>query len=145
MRAAPQEEYDDQPRGLWGRLKDRFGFGDYDDEEEYVDDPISQKKQTVVRMHRVNMHYVSVWRTLADMDSARQAADGLKAGHQQIANIKQASPDMRARITDFLNGATYALDGFVEKVSEDVYLYTPRNCHIEVEDEDTARKSFNDN
>ena len=148
MKAAPQEEYDDQPRCFWCRLKDRFGFGDYDDEEEYVDDPISQKKQPVVRMHRMNMHYVSVWRTLADLENARQAADGLKAGHQQIINIKQASADMRARITDFLNGVTYALDGSVEKVGEDVYLYTPRNCHIEVEDEATSRKSnstFNDN
>lgn len=140
MKAAPQEEYDDQPRGFWSRLKDKFCWGDYEDDDEFIDEPESPKKQSVLRVQQARMHYVSVWRTLLSMDNARQAADGLKEGHQQIVNLEKASPELRDRIKDFLNGVTYALDGYVEKVGESVYLYTPRNYCIEVENEDGGRR-----
>lgn len=148
MRAAPQEEYDDQPRGFWTRLKDKFTWGEYEDEEELVDEPGSPKKPSVLRVQQARMHYVSVWRTLLSLDNAQQAADGLKEGHQQIVNLEKASPELRDRIKDFLNGVTYALDGYVEKVGESVYLYTPRNYCIEVENEETGRRvqsPFNEN
>jgi len=140
VKAAPQEEYDDQPRGFWSRLKDKFCWGDYEDDDEFIDEPESPKKQSVLRVQQARMHYVSVWRTLLSMDNARQAADGLKEGHQQIVNLEKASPELRDRIKDFLNGVTYALDGYVEKVGESVYLYTPRNYCIEVENEDGGRR-----
>jgi len=148
VRAAPQEEYDDQPRGFWTRLKDKFTWGEYEDEEELVDEPGSPKKPSVLRVQQARMHYVSVWRTLLSLDNAQQAADGLKEGHQQIVNLEKASPELRDRIKDFLNGVTYALDGYVEKVGESVYLYTPRNYCIEVENEETGRRvqsPFNEN
>lgn len=148
MKAAPQEEYDDQPKGFWGRLKDRFCWWEYDDDEEFIDDPAFQKKQSVLRIQQARMHYVSVWRTLLSVDNAQQAADGLKEGHQQIVNLERATPEIREKVKDFLNGVTYALDGYVERVGESVYLYTPRNYCIEVENEDGGRKvhsPFNEN
>ncbi len=42
---------------------------------------------------------------------------------------------MSERIIDFLNGVTYALNGFVEKVGDHVYLFAPSNTVIEVPDE----------
>lgn len=140
MKAAPQEEYDDQPRGFWSRLKDKFCWGDYEDDDEFIDEPESPRRQSVLRVQQARMHYVSVWRTLLSLDNARQAADGLKEGHQQIVNLEKASPELRDRIKDFLNGVTYALDGYVERVGESVYLYTPRNYCIEVENEDGGRR-----
>lgn len=148
MRAAPQEEYDDMPRGLWSRLKDRFTWGDYEDDEDFVDDLATHKKPAVLRVQQARLHHVSVWRTLLSLDNAQQAADGLKEGHQQIVNLEKASPEIRNRIRDFLNGVTYALDGYVECVGENVYLYTPRNYCIDVENEDGVRKvhsPFNEN
>ena len=147
MKAAPQEEHEEEPRGFWGRLKDRFTWGEYDDDDEFIDDPASAKKH-VFRVQQARMHYISVWRTLLSLDNAQQAADGLKEGHQQIVNLEKASPEIRDRIKDFLNGVTYALDGYVEKVGECVYLYTPRNYCIEVENEDGGRRvhsPFNEN
>lgn len=149
MKAAPQEEYyDEQPKGVIGRLWEKLGFGGYDDEEEYTEDAVSRKKPAVLRVQQAKTHYVSVWHTIKKLDSARQAADGLKAGHQQIVNLEQATPEDRLRITDFLNGVAYALDGSIDKVGEGVYLYTPRNCHVEVEDEEDGRRAhctFTDN
>lgn len=149
MKAAPQEDYDDQPRGVWSRIKERFGWGEYDDEEmDFIDESGSKKKATVLRVQQSRLNYVSVWLTVQSFENAQQAADGLKEGHQQIVNLEKASPEVCTRIIDFLNGVTYALDGYVEKVGEKVYLFTPSNYCIEVENGEKGRKvhsPFNDN
>ena len=149
MKAAPQEDYDDQPRGVWSRIKERFGWGEYDDEEmDFIDESGSKKKATVLRVQQSRLNYVSVWLTVQSFENAQQAAEGLKEGHQQIVNLEKASPEVCTRIIDFLNGVTYALDGYVEKVGEKVYLFTPSNYCIEVENGEKGRKvhsPFNDN
>lgn len=148
MRAAPQEDFDDQPQGFWGRLKDRFNIGgDYEDEEMEFEEPGTRKKATVLRVQQARMNYVSVWMTVQSLDNAQQAADGLKEGHQQIVNLEKATPEVRMRIRDFLNGVTYALDGYVERVGDNVYLYTPSNYCIEVENGEVHKvhSPFNDN
>lgn len=142
MKAAPLEEFEDQPRGLWGRLKERMGWGDYEDEEEieYIDDPVSRKRGSTLRVHSSRINHVSVWLTVQSFENAQQAADGLKLGHQQIVNLEKASPEVCTRVIDFLSGVIYALNGFVEKVGEKVYLFTPCNYVIEVENGGPNRK-----
>jgi cell division inhibitor SepF len=78
--------------------------------------------------------HVSV-RTPQSFDDARLAADGLKDGRQQVINLEKTTPEMSERIIDFLNGVTYALNGFVEKVGDRVYLFAPSNVLIEVPDD----------
>lgn len=135
------EEFDDQPRGLWTRLKERVGWGEYDDEEEYdlVSDP-SDPRRTTLRVHQTRINHVSVWLTVQSFDNAQQAADGLKLGHQQVVNLEKASPEISTRVVDFLSGVTYALNGYVEPVGEKVFLFTPANYCIEVENGDKGRK-----
>ena len=142
MRAAPLEDYDEQPRGLWGRFKDRMGWTDYEDEEEieFVEDPGGRRRATSLRVHSSRLNHVSVWLTVASFDNAQQAADGLKSGHQQIVNLEKASPEVCTRVIDFLSGVIYALNGFVEKVGDRVYLFTPANYVIEVENGDNGRR-----
>ncbi|HEY3297781.1 MAG TPA: cell division protein SepF, partial [Armatimonadota bacterium] len=65
-------------------------------------------------------------------EDARLAADGLKDGRQQIINLEKTTPEMSERIIDFLNGVTYALNGFVEKVGDRIYLFAPNNVLVEV-------------
>ncbi len=79
------------------------------------------------------MQHVSVWKSIQSLENAQEAADGLKAGHQQIVNLEKASPEICGRVIDFLNGVVYALDGYVEKVGDRVYLFTPANFQIDVE------------
>ena len=86
---------------------------------------IDQARQTRITVRRARC------RRLTD---ARRAADGLKDGQQQIVNLEQTPADMSERIIDFLNGATYALEGSVEKIGEQVYLFTPATVTIDIED-----------
>ena len=142
MRAAPLEDHDEQPRGLWIRFKQKIGLGeeDYYEDGEFFDDQPGRGGRAMLRVHSSKINRVSVWLTVKSFENAQQAADGLKDGHQQIVNLEKATPDLCARIIDFLNGVTYALDGFVEKVGEKVFLFTPSNYVIEVENDQNTRR-----
>jgi len=75
----------------------------------------------------------------------QKAADRLKAGEPQIVNLEKTPPEVAERLIDFLNGVTYALDGFVEKVAEGAYLFTPSHIAIQTDGpEPPAPKPFFD-
>jgi cell division inhibitor SepF len=118
-----------------GSVSKTFGISeevedDYEDEENEPE----VKKSPVLRLHSARVTHVAV-RQPQSFDDARIAADGLKDGRQQIVNLEKTDQAMSERIIDFLNGVTYALNGFVEKVGERVYLFAPSNVQIEVQEE----------
>lgn len=131
MRTAPINDFDEEHRGLWTRLKDRIGLGEYDEAEDEVE--VSRKRRPItLKLSHARVSCVSVWQSIQSLDNAQQAADGLKEGRSQIVNLERASPEICARVIDFLNGVTYALDGYVEKVGDKVYLFTPSSVVIDV-------------
>ncbi|MGQ9456405.1 MAG: cell division protein SepF [Armatimonadota bacterium] len=134
MKTPPVEDHDDQQKGFWARFKEKLGFVDYYEDDEFDGDELVDRRRCVsVKVHHSRLTHVSVWLTVQSFDNARQAADGLKIGHQQIVNLEKATPDICTRIIDFLSGVTYALDGYVERIGERVYMFTPANYVIEVE------------
>ena len=155
---AEAEEYDNsQARdGFVSRmLRQLRGHDDYEEEEEEVaaenqTQPVPAsarasggsynplKRGATLRIDQARQTHITVRRSVQTFDDARRAADGLKDGQQQIVNLEQTPADMAERITDFLNGATYALDGSVEKIGEQVYLFTPASVVIDIEDKPAA-------
>lgn len=134
MRTAPLDDFEEEPRGFWGKLKDKVGLGEYEDDlEDIIDEPGGRRRPVTLRIHPSKINHVQVWKSIQSLDNAQEAADGLKAGHQQIVNLEKASPDICGRVIDFLNGVVYALDGYVEKVGDRVYLFAPANYEIDVE------------
>ena len=157
------EEFD-QPRKQsksllsWDRLKGLWASDDYEEEEEDDLDethvsarPADSKAggsagfirrpTPSLRLEHSRRTHVTVRRAVQSFDDARRAADGLKGGQQQIINLETTDPDMAERIIDFLNGSTYALDGSVEKIGEQVYLFTPHNICIDVEEKPASMSS----
>jgi cell division inhibitor SepF len=47
--------------------------------------------------------------------------------------LEKTPPDVAERLIDFLNGVTYAMDGYVERISEGAYLFTPAHIAIHAE------------
>ena len=124
---------DGRQRGLLGWAKGVMGFSTYD--EEYEDDeeeyrPEHRKQPVTLRLQQTKVSHVSI-RQPQSFEDARLSADGLKDGRQQIINLEKATPEMSERIIDFLNGVTYALNGFVEKIGDRIYLFAPQNVVIE--------------
>jgi len=120
-----------EQKGIWARVK---GIWTSDEEEEYEDDVHSgddpHRRPVTLRLQSTRVSHVSI-RLPATFEDARLAADGLKEGRQQIINLEKTPQEMAERIIDFLNGVTYALNGFVEKVGDRVYLFAPSNVVIE--------------
>ena len=162
------EQYD-QPRNSskslfsWDRLKGLWANDEYEEEEdEELDEAHVSAKPAetraggsagfirrpapTLRLEHSRRTHVTVRRAVQSFDDARRAADGLKNGQQQIINLENTDPDMAERIIDFLNGATYAIDGCVEKIGEQVYLFTPHHISIDVEEKPASmsRASFLD-
>lgn len=119
-------------RGIWTRIKEGFGISELDEEFEESDAAADQTRRPVtLRLQSARVSHVSV-RQASSFEDARLAADGLKDGRQQIINLEKTAEAMSERIIDFLNGVTYALNGFVEKVGDRVYLFAPSNIVIDV-------------
>lgn len=119
-------------RGVWTRIKEGFGISELEEEFEDSEATGDQTKRPVTqRLQSARVSHVSV-RPASSFEDARLAADGLKDGRQQIINLEKTPQDMSERIIDFLNGVTYALNGFVEKVGDRVYLFAPSNIVIDV-------------
>lgn len=74
--------------------------------------------------------------TVSNFTDTQKVADRLKAGEPQIVNLEKTDSEVAERLIDFLNGVTYALDGFVEKVSEGAYLFTPQHIAINASNPD---------
>jgi cell division inhibitor SepF len=166
MNENAEAEYEDQTpkNGFMAKVTRFFGRDEFEEEEEEVAEPQAQQQTppvtrasggslnpprrglTPLRIEQTRRTHITVRRAVQSFDDARRAADGLKEGQQQIVNLEQTPADMTERITDFLNGATYALEGSVEKIGEQVYLFTPNSVTIDVEDKPVtaARTSFLD-
>ena len=63
-------------------------------------------------------------------DDARAAADYLKMRRPVVVNLQGSAPDLARRIVDFTSGVTYALDGHLLRVGEDIFLFTPAHVAI---------------
>jgi len=69
-------------------------------------------------------------RTLED---ARRGADFVKARRPVFVNLQGVESEVARRIVDFLSGSTYALDGHLQRVGEEMFLFTPSNVAITAE------------
>jgi len=63
-------------------------------------------------------------------DDARDGADYLKMRRPIVINLQGTPPDLARRIVDFTSGVTYALDGHMLRVGEQIFLFTPAHVAI---------------
>ena len=54
----------------------------------------------------------------------------LKEKKSVIVNLEYVNKDVARRIVDFISGGVYALDGYIQKVSNSIFLVAPSNYQI---------------
>jgi cell division inhibitor SepF len=69
----------------------------------------------------------------AAFDEAQAAADYLKTQRPIVINLRGAEDELGKRIVDFLSGVTYALDGHMHRVGEEIFLFAPHHVFITAE------------
>ena len=70
----------------------------------------------------------------AVFDEAQEVGDHFKQRQPVIVNLQDANSDLRRRLVDFAAGLCYALDGQVERVTPGVYLLTPSDVRVALEE-----------
>ena len=64
-------------------------------------------------------------------DDVKEISEHLKERRSVIVNLETVTKEDQRRIIDFLSGATYVVDGSIQKISTLIYLITPRSVEIQ--------------
>lgn len=63
-------------------------------------------------------------------DECSKLVDNLKSRKPVIINLEKVETDLARKMFDFLSGATYALSGNVQRVTQNIFIFAPANVDI---------------
>lgn len=76
-------------------------------------------------------------------DDAQHVADYLKSRKPVVVNLESTDPEIAKRMIDFISGTTYALNGQIQKVGNNIFLCAPNNVDVAYSPrEDVSDKTF---
>lgn len=127
-----EEEYEEKPRHkLFGKKnKKEEKYDDFDVAEDKDFQP-AESKVTPMRpsaKRTGNMEVCVVKPT--SVDDSREITETLLSGRTVILNLEGMDLEIAQRIIDFISGATYAISGNLQKISNYIFLVTPTNVDI---------------
>ena len=90
------------------------------------------------RENAMNMNSKSTINTIKPktFDDAQIVANCLRERVPVIINFEQTDPKDAARIIDFISGTTYALNGDIKKINDQVFICAPNNVNVSAADDD---------
>ena len=122
MDSAETEDYDDED------------IYDYEnDEEEEVEDKklFGRRNNKVVNMPQAQSQAIKmVISQPTTFEQSDEICGFLKEKKSVIVNLEYVNKDVARRIVDFISGGVYALDGYIQKVSNSIFLVAPSNYEI---------------
>lgn len=142
--------------GVFDKFKDLMGFEEYEeDENEEVEDynkqgsyydrkpmeprqpiapPAKFDNNVVPMQNRTVKALTNAFKLVViepkGFDECSKLVDSLKSRKPIIVNLEKLDADTARKIFDFLGGATYALNGNVQKVANNIFVFAPENVAI---------------
>ena len=65
-----------------------------------------------------------------NIDECKKLVDNMRNFKPIIVNLERVETDMARKMFDFLNGGIYALEGTVQKINQNIYIFAPKNVNI---------------
>ena len=93
-----------------------------------------QNQNKVVKLHSYPEKELFVVKP-DQFEDAATIVDKLKEQQPVILDLQETEMPLAAKIIDFISGASYALDGHREKLSDRIFLFTPQNLEINKQEE----------
>ena len=120
MDTAEAEEYDEED------------VYEYEDEEEVEDRKLfGRNRNKVVSMPQAQTNAIKmVISQPTTFEQSDEICSFLKEKKSVIVNLEYVNKDVARRIVDFISGGVYALDGYIQKVSNSIFLVAPSNYEI---------------
>ena len=143
--------------GFFDKLKNAVGIEEYEDDEEEVEEVKPEKPsfsqpekrfvpQTPAALAEPKREAPktdfskTMGRTTVDLkmivvepqgfEECPKLVDNLKAKKPVVINLENLETDIARKIFDFLSGATYALNGNVQKIANNIFVFAPANVDI---------------
>lgn len=148
------DDYDDEYEESAPKksLLSRFKKDSYDDSDDFdSEDSKPLKKSTAIsnkvtpmrqpaRRANVSMEVCVIKPT--SVEDAREISETLLSGRTVILNLEGLDLEIAQRIIDFTSGATFAISGNLQKISNYIFLVTPTNVDISGDLQDLLGTSF---
>ena len=106
-----EEDEEQEGRGFFGRRNNN----------KVVNMPQSQTNSNAIKM---------VISQPTSFEQSDEICSFLKERKSVIVNLEYVNKDVARRIVDFISGGVYALDGYIQKVSNSIFLVAPSNYEI---------------
>ncbi len=95
----------------------------------------SDRDNRVVSLNAArNQNKVSVFRPVSFGEETRDIADALIQHHTVVLILERTEKETARRIVDFLSGVAYANRGNLKKVANGMFIVTPHNVDLAMED-----------
>ena len=101
--------------------EERGFFGRRNRDNKVVNMPQSQRNSNAIKM---------VISQPTSFEQSDEICSFLKERKSVIVNLEYVNKDVARRIVDFISGGVYALDGYIQKVSNSIFLVAPSNYEI---------------
>ncbi len=142
-----EDEYEEKPkRGFFRKSND------YDDEEDGDYELAPRSRGNARSSNKVTPMRQPARRNSGSMEvcvvkptsveDAREITETLLNGRTVILNLEGLDLEIAQRIIDFTSGATFAIDGNLQKISNYIFLVTPTNVDITGDLQDLLNTSF---
>lgn len=147
------EDYDEKPakKSFFGRNKKDHDFDEDEEYDDYDELPAktsrssrSSNKVTPIRqpVRRSNVSMEVCVIKPNSVEDAREITETLLSGRTVILNLEGLDLEVAQRIIDFTSGATFAISGNLQKISNYIFLVTPTNVDISGDLQDLLNTSF---
>ena len=138
------DEFEDAPKKSFFKKTRKADFDEEDDADFYDDRRTSAASSKVTPMRqparRASMEVCVIKPTA--VDDAREITETLLSGRTVILNLEGLDLEIAQRIIDFTSGATFAINGNLQKISNYIFLVTPTNVDISGDLQDLLNTSF---
>ena len=132
------EEYEEKPKKSFFQKKEKH-YEEDEDEEEYAAPARSSRSsysnnnkvtpmRQPARRSNVSMEVCVIKPT--SVDDAREITETLLSGRTVILNLEGLDLEVAQRIIDFTSGATFAINGNLQKISNYIFIITPASVDI---------------
>ena len=115
---------------------DNNDYDTYDGYDEEENDEIEDRrifgkrnKEKVVSMPQTQQIKMVISQPTT-FDQSEEICEFLKEKKSVIVNLEYVNKDVARRIVDFISGGVYALDGYIQKISNSIFLVAPSNYEI---------------
>lgn len=123
----PEDDYDLDKSGKKSIFPVRDDTDNYDEEPDDVKPRFFSRSSKVVPM-RKGMEVSLIKPT--SIEDAREICDYLLAGKAVVLNMEGIHTEVAQRIIDFTSGATYSMNGNLQKISSYIFIATPESVEL---------------